>query len=577
MGDNSLFEEKRFQGTSIVSGISIGKANFLSKTEACISELTLPQEEVEHEINRYYRALKNSGSDIAALKEQNKGEQGYAEVSAILQAHLEIIKDPLITEEVVDTIRKDRKNAEYVLSSVIDRIEEKMVSSHKGSVIVERLQDIQDVSNRIIGHLCSNRKDDIGEVGQNYIIFSRELIPSDIAGANSSYIRAFVSSRGSATSHAAIVARAKGIPYVAGIPLVSWEAMERYHGSMVIVDAVDGEVIFDPRPATLESYYEKKRLWEEARGVDRCSADVTHTHLKISANIECMQTLRLLQKSFPQVAVGLFRSEFPVLENINNFSFYKQLQLYKLLASHKASTPSVLRLFDFGGDKVYEGFLGSETERSLRWLMRHPEVLNVQLKAALLATASGPLRILIPWVSDISEFRFIKDRMLELIEDCQQEEPECSLQKISLGCMVEVPSMIFLMEEFVQESDFFAIGTNDLSRNALIIDRECMNYPHLEAPLHPAVIRMISRVVKLAKSANKAVCVCGEVASDPVFIPLLVGLGVQEVSVSLSAIDEIRSVVSKIDLVECQRLAEKALEAVCVEDLPELFQKKIRA
>ncbi|WP_213318508.1 phosphoenolpyruvate--protein phosphotransferase [Chlamydiifrater volucris] len=570
MNDHCLSEEQRFRGTSIVAGISVGKANFLSKTEACISELTLPQEEVEHEINRYYRALKNSGSDIAALKEKNKGEQGYSEVSAILQAHLEIIKDPLITEEVVDTIRKDRKNAEYVLSSVIERIEEKISNSSGSSVVVDRLQDIQDVSNRIIGHLCSNRKDDIGEVGQNHIIFSKELIPSDIAGANSSYIRAFVSLKGSATSHTAIVARAKGIPYVAGIP---WETIEKYHGCMVIVDAVNGEVVFNPKASTLEFYYEKKRFWEESKTVDHSSSNLKQSHLKISANIESIDALRSLQNDYPNVAVGLFRSEFPILEDVDNFCFHKQLHAYKLLASHRAAFPSVLRLFDFGGDKVYEGFSGSESERSLRWLIRHPEVLDVQLKAALLATASGPLRVLIPWVSDVSEFRFIRNRMLELVEGCQKEDPSCSFQKISLGCMVEVPSMVFLMEEFARESDFFAIGTNDLSRNVLVLDRDQEGDSHLEAPLHPAVIRMISRIVKVAKNANRKVCLCGEVAGDPRFIPLLVGLGVQEVSISLAAIDQVSSIASTLDLVECRNLAARALEATCIEELPDYLQR----
>ena len=217
-------EEYRVFGKSIVPGIALGRAFFLETSPLQVHELTLPQEEVEHEIHRYYKALQRSKSDIVALKQEILGKQELHEVSSILQAHLEIIKDPLLTEEVVNTIRKDRKNAEYVFSSVMGKIEESLFSvQSESSSLVDRVQDIHDISNRVIGHLCCQHKSSLGESDQNIIVVAKELTPSEVASANPAYIRGFVSLLGAVTSHTAIVSRAKNIPYVANLPEEIWE------------------------------------------------------------------------------------------------------------------------------------------------------------------------------------------------------------------------------------------------------------------------------------------------------------------------------------------------------------------
>ncbi|AAF38542.1 phosphoenolpyruvate--protein phosphotransferase [Chlamydia pneumoniae] len=556
-------EEWRIAGTSVVSGMALGKVFFLGTSPLHVRELTLPQEEVEHEIHRYYKALNRSKSDIVALEQEVTGQQGLQEVSSILQAHLEIMKDPLLTEEVVNTIRKDRKNAEYVFSSVMGKIEESLTAVRGMPSVVDRVQDIHDISNRVIGHLCCQHKSSLGESDQNLIIFSEELTPSEVASANSAYIRGFVSLVGAATSHTAIVSRAKSIPYLANISEELWNIAKRYNGKLVLIDGYRGELIFNPKPATLQSCY-KKELSVVAHTSQRLVRKSLHPIVSSHAGSD--KDVEDLLENFPQTSIGLFRSEFLAVILGRLPTLREQVDLYEKLARFPGDSPSVLRLFDFGEDKPCPG-IKNKKERSIRWLLDYSVILEDQLQAIAKASLQGSIKVLIPGVSDVSEIIEVKKKW----ETIQTRFPKG--HKVSWGTMIEFPSAVWMIEEILPECDFLSIGTNDLVQYTLGISRESALPKHLNVTLPPAVIRMIHHVLQAAKQNQVPVSICGEAAGQLSLTPLFIGLGVQELSVAMPVINRLRNHIALLELNSCLEITEALLQAKTCSEVEELLNR----
>ncbi|EPP34370.1 phosphoenolpyruvate-protein phosphotransferase [Chlamydia ibidis] len=549
-------EEVRISAVALVPGLGVGRAFFLGTSPLQIHELTLPQEEVEHEIHRYYKALNRSKSDIVALEKKAKATQGQQEITAILQSHLEIIKDPILTEEVVNTIRKDRKNAEYVFSSVMGKIEESLSSVQHNSLAVDRIQDIHDISNRVIGHLCCQHKRSLGESDQNIIVFSNELTPSEAAGANPSYIRGFVSLVGAATSHTAIVARAKDIPYLANISQDYWTLMKEYNGHLVLIDGNQGEIIFNPLPKTLESRCKKKTAPKKVKP----KASFQHT-IVVSSQATSISELDMLEQFFPETSVGLFRSEFLAIADQKIPNIVEQTEVYKRLASFSGGI-SVLRLFDFGEDKVcpcHEPILG----RSVHSLLNSSYLLDHQLQAVLAASLCGPIKLLIPGVADVGEIVAVKQRLEKLRSVSPQES---IIENIIWGSMIEMPSAVWMIDEILKQCAFVSIGTNDLMQYSLGISRESVIPEYLNLPLHPSVVRMVRHVVESAKRKQVPVSICGEAAGSLELVPLFLGLGVTELSVAMPRISDLRDRIASLDMNYCLDFTEKILKArTCAE------------
>ncbi|ANH78191.1 phosphoenolpyruvate--protein phosphotransferase [Candidatus Chlamydia sanziniae] len=545
-------EEWRILGTAIVPGVALGKVFFLGASPLHIRELTLPQEEVEHEIHRYYKALNRSKSDIVALEKEVTGKQGLHEVSSILQAHLEIIKDPLLTEEVVNTIRKDRKNAEYVFSRVMGQIEESLSAVQGMSPVVDRVQDIHDISNRVIGHLCCQHKSSLGESDQNLIVFAEELTPSEVASANPAYIRGFVSLRGAATSHTAIVSRAKSIPYLANVSEELWGLAKKYSGKLVLINGLEGELIFNPKSRTLQNCYQKK-VSKVVQPSVKLSGFV---YTSVSSQATSQEDLTTLLENLPKTPVGLFRSEFLAIALGRLPTFQEQVQVYRQLA-RLPGLPSVLRLFDFGEDKPCPK--GKTTkERSVRHLLQSPDILEEQLEAIVAASVTGPLKVLIPGVVDIAEILEIKARWTAIERASRLKQ---NSKNIYWGSMIEFPSAVWMIEEILSECDFVSIGTNDLTQHTLGNSREALSPPYLDVALPPAVIRMIRYVVQAAKQQGIAVSICGEAAGDLHLAPFFVSLGVEELSVAMPLVPELRQHIACLDRHYCDEFAEQLLQA----------------
>lgn len=550
-------EEVRISGVPIVSGIGVGKAMFLGTSPQQIRELTLPQEEIEHEIHRYYKALQRSKLDIVELEREAKGKQGQQEIASILQAHLEIIKDPILTEEVVNTIRKDRKNAEYVFSSIMGKIEESLFLA-QGCSIVDRIQDIHDISKRVIGHLCQ-QKHALGNVDQNIIVFSESLTPSEVAGANPSYIRGFVSLMGSSTSHTAIVSRAKNIPYLTNVSQEMWNLIREYEGRLVLIDSIRGELVFNPSLVTLKASRQKQRypvVMKQTTSLQK---------IEVSSHAGSVNDLEILKEFFPCTSVGLFRSEFLAIASGRLPSFIEQAMVYKKLAQ-LSEKGAVLRLFDFGADKPCPGIPPCE-ERSVRWLLKHPNVLDVQLEAILSAVVFGKIKILVPGISDVTEFIAIKKRFENIC--ASYHDPVCT-ENFSWGAMIEFPSAVWMVDEILQHCEFISIGTNDLAQYTLGNSRESI-LPEYLYPIHPSLVRMIHHVLHNAKQKGIPVSICGEVAANEKLAPLFLGLGVHELSVSIPSILELRQCLSSLDLPVCKKVAAKILKAKSCQEVQNLL------
>lgn len=551
------------QGYPICPGVAVGRPFFFTVAEENIPEFSVPHDQIDHEIDRYYSALSNSRKDLLSLQNRLQKE-GVSEAAAILGAHLEIMRDPLMTVEMEDAIRRRGKNTEYVFKSVLGEYESKF-NKIPDEFFRERLKDFRDISRRIIGHLRKHERCTLAQLNLRSIVFAHELSPSDTAEANTDVIEAFVTRSGAETSHVAIMARAKGIPFVSNVdfPDLTVAVPPR-----VIVDGCSGEVIINPSKDTIKYYREEqKKLRIRAKGLQKRGALDTETFdgykTRLTANIETFNELDTLHQ-YGGDGVGLFRSEYLFIARDSFPTEDEQFLVYRSIVEKVEGDTSVIRTFDIGGDKFgnfhinrYEKnpYLGC---RAIRLMLKERPIFQTQIRAILRASAFGELSILFPMISGVSELREAKVIIEEAKTDLLKKGVPFS-RNIPIGCMIEVPSAAITADIIVQECDFLSIGTNDLVQYALAVDRGNPAMSYLYTPSDPSIIRMIKMVVDVAARAEKPVSVCGEIAADPRFTPLLLGLGVHELSVATPALPVIKNVIRHLSIIEAQELSTEVL------------------
>jgi phosphotransferase system enzyme I (PtsI) len=569
-------EELCLKGYPICPGVAIGPPFFFTVAEENIPEFTVPHDLIDHEVDRYYIALKNSRKDLLSLQKRLQKEGGN-EAAAILGSHLEIMRDPIMTVEMEEAIRLRGKNTEYVFKTVLVEYEKKF-NKIPDEFFRERLKDFQDISRRIIGHLRKHERCTLAQLSIKSIVFAHELSPSDTAEANTEVIEAFVTRSGAETSHVAIMARAKGIPFVSN---VDFPDLTISVPPKVIVDGCSGEVIFNPRRETIKHYKdEQKKLKIRAKGLQKKGILEAETidgyKTRLSANIEMFSELDTLHH-FGGEGVGLFRSEYLFLARDAFPSEEEQFLAYRSLVEKFEGHSSVIRTFDIGGDKLgnfhmsrYEKnpYLGC---RAIRLMLKEKVVFKTQIRAILRASAFGEVSILFPMISGVLELREAK----EVVEEAKQELLMNGIpfaRNIPIGCMIEVPSAAITADILAKESDFLSIGTNDLVQYSLAVDRGNPSMSYLYTPAHPSVIRMIKMVVDEGIKAGKPVSVCGEIAADPRFTPLLLGLGVHELSVSSLSLPIVKNVIRHLSIIESQELAHEVLRCVTPVEVEEMLE-----
>ena len=560
------------QGISISHGIVIGKPYFLLENRKKVVRKDLSSIEVESEINRYRGALEKSRKALELLQKRYI-QDGASVVVEILDAHLEILHDPIITQIVEEKIKSKQKNTEAVFYDVIDEYK-KGFQNIDDEFVEERIKDIKDVSRRILSNLSPfSSAEEKPKEADNFIVVADDLVPSDALDSKFNEVLAFVTKKGGYASHAGIIARAKGIPFVAKIDIRKLSSLQIEN---LIVDGINGKIIVNPSTKTIEEYValqdKCKKYFQEIIDSDQMES-VTKDNIKIRlfSNIESAGDIPQLFEKKAE-GVGLFRSEYLFLTEKILPSEERQFQIYKEVLEKLENKPVFIRLFDFGGDKNYfivdsgrSSFNLQEREkeqnpvlgcRGIRFLIKNEKIFRAQLRALLRASVFGNLKIIIPLLSDVSEFRQVKMKIQQIIKKLKKEGVNVA-ENIPIGCMIEVPSAAIMADVLAKEADFFSIGTNDLTQYVMASDRSNCDTSYLYDFSHPALLRLIKTIIFAADANRKEVSVCGEMAADIKFTELLIGMGIRAFSVASRHIPFVKHAIRNIDFKSAKEKADE--------------------
>jgi phosphoenolpyruvate-protein phosphotransferase (PTS system enzyme I) len=562
------------EGNTVSSGIAIGVPFIIDRQNVRITPVPLAADAVVKEIERFESAIEKSRADILRMKE-DLSKEGIKDGLSVLDAHLMIIEDPLFTHDVKEQIRHEKKNAAYIFYQAINRFRKKF-HALKDPFFQSRFEDVQDISKRVLAYLREIKETSLSEAPENSIVFARSLSPSEAAESRKGASLAFVTQHGGSMSHTAIVAKAKGIPYVAGVNLSKLQTLKK--ADCVIVDGLSGKIILNPSEKTKERYLallEKIRAQHMALSLEGKLGAKTKdgTSIRLTANVEIADDFSLLGR-FGAEGVGLFRSEYIVLERGYFPSEEEQYEIYKNLLHHAEGFPVVIRAFDIGLDKVVCSLqAGRELNpalglRAIRFLLHEKELFKTQMRAILRASSLGDVRILFPMISCLNELLDAKKVVAAAREELLLENHKVA-EHVKIGCMIEVPSAAMIVDLIAKECDFLSIGTNDLTQYALAVDRCNVSMSTLYTSTHPGVLRLIQMIVRAANEKNIPVSVCGEIASDPRFVPLLLGLGISELSCSCRFLPIIRHVIRHTKKDEAVELVKKLMTCSFAHEIQE--------
>jgi len=552
---------QRLTGIAASPGIAVARAVVLNREEYVPARTTV--ERPEQETARLHEAIGQARAEIERIRDATEQKLG-AEKAAIFEGHLLILEDPDLIETTESRIREEAVNAEYALHETAQTFVEALTAL-EDETLRERAADVRDVSGRIIGILRGAPRRDLSQLDEECIVVAADLTPSDTAGLNLDAVRGFVTEVGSRTSHSAIMARSLDIPAIVGAgPGIRAVA----DGALVAMDAVEGVLLIDPSPEELAAYTDKKAAYErrqrELRAwAQRPSASADGRRVELAANIGKLEDVQKALDNGAE-AIGLFRTEFLYMGRDRLPTEEEQFQSYKYVLEKLAGKPVVIRTLDIGGDKELP-YLGLPQEsnpflgrRALRFCLSRPDVFRPQLRALLRASRYGNLKIMFPMVAVLEELTEAK-RILEEEKQALVASGEEVADRIEVGMMIEIPSAAVSADLFASEADFFSVGTNDLIQYTMAADRMNETVSYLYQPYHPSVLRLIRHVIDAAHAAGKWVGVCGEMAGDLTAIPLLLGLGLDEFSMSAGSILPARERIGSLNYGEWQALSREAL------------------
>ena len=565
----------KLKGIAASQGISFAKAYVFVEPDLTVKEVKI--EDVAAEIKRFEDAIEASKKELTIIKENALASLG-ADKAAVFEAHLLILDDPEFMGTVKTDIESKVINAEYAFKETSDMFIS-MFEAMDNEYMKERAADIRDVSKRILAHLLGVDLPNPSLIDEEVIVIAEDLTPSDTAQLNKKYVKGFATNIGGRTSHSAIMARSLEIPAVVGTSSITEDVK---NGDILILDGLDGVVLVNPDEATTAEYKEKHAKFEAqkaewAKLVTEKSVTKDGHEVILAANIGTPADLEGVKNNGGE-AVGLYRTEFLYMGRDQLPTEDEQFEAYKAVLEGMGDKPVVVRTLDIGGDKELpyldlpkemNPFLGF---RAIRLCLEEKDLFRTQLRALLRGSVYGKLCVMFPMIATVQEFRAAKALFLEEKEKLVAEGVAVS-NDIELGIMVEIPSTAVIADIFAKEVDFFSIGTNDLIQYTMAADRMSEKVSYLYQPYNPAILRLVKNVIEASHKEGKWTGMCGEMAGDSLAIPLLLGMGLDEFSMSATSILQARSQIKNLKLDEMKELVEKAVMCATTEEVLALIEE----
>ncbi|EOD8460729.1 phosphoenolpyruvate--protein phosphotransferase [Staphylococcus aureus] len=570
---------KLIKGIAASDGVAIAKAYLLVEPD-----LTFDKNEkvtdVEGEVAKFNSAIEASKVELTKIRNNAEVQLG-ADKAAIFDAHLLVLDDPELIQPIQDKIKNENANAATALTDVTTQFVT-IFESMDNEYMKERAADIRDVSKRVLSHILGVELPNPSMIDESVVIVGNDLTPSDTAQLNKEFVQGFATNIGGRTSHSAIMSRSLEIPAIVGTKSITQEVKQ---GDMIIVDGLNGDVIVNPTEDELiayqdkrERYFADKKELQKLRDADTVTVDGVHAEL--AANIGTPNDLPGVIENGAQ-GIGLYRTEFLYMGRDQMPIEEEQFEAYKEVLEAMDGKRVVVRTLDIGGDKELSylnlpeemnPFLGY---RAIRLCLAQQDIFRPQLRALLRASVYGKLNIMFPMVATINEFREAKAILLEEKENLKNEGHDIS-DDIELGIMVEIPATAALADVFAKEVDFFSIGTNDLIQYTLAADRMSERVSYLYQPYNPSILRLVKQVIEASHKEGKWTGMCGEMAGDETAIPLLLGLGLDEFSMSATSILKARRQINGLSKNEMTELANRAVDCATQEEVIELVNNYVK-
>ena len=572
---------KMLKGIAASDGVAVAKAYLLVQPDLSFETVTV--EDISAEEARLDAALAASQDELSVIREKAVESLGE-EAAAVFDAHLMVLADPEMTGQIKGTIRAKQVNAEAALTEVTNMFIAIFESMDDNPYMQERAADIRDVTKRVLANLLGKKLPNPATIDEESIIVAHDLTPSDTAQLNKKFVKAFVTDIGGRTSHSAIMARTLEIAAVLGTNNITELVKD---GDILAVSGITGEVVINPTEEQIaefkaagEAYAKQKAEWAQLKDAPTVTAD--GKHFELAANIGTPKDVEGVNDNGAE-AVGLYRTEFLYMDSQDFPTEEDQYEAYKAVLEGMNGKPVVVRTMDIGGDKGLPYFdLPKEMNpflgyRALRISISETgnQMFRTQLRALLRASVHGKLRIMFPMVALLTEFRTAKG-ILEEEKAKLVAEGVTVADDIEVGIMIEIPAAAMLADQFAKEVDFFSIGTNDLIQYTMAADRMNEQVSYLYQPYNPSILRLINNVIKAAHAEGKWAGMCGEMAGDQTAVPLLVGMGLDEFSMSATSILRTRSLMKKLDTAKMEEYANRALtECSTMEEVLELSKKYV--
>ncbi|WP_434135666.1 phosphoenolpyruvate--protein phosphotransferase [Enterococcus faecalis] len=553
------------KGIAASDGVAVAKAYLLVQPDLSFNKTSV--EDTDAEATRLDDALAKSTEELQAIRDKAAQSLGEAEAQ-VFDAHLMVLSDPEMVGQIKQNIQDNKVNAEAALKEVTDMYIGMFEAMDDNAYMQERAADIRDVAKRILAHLLGVTLPNPSMINEEVIVVAHDLTPSDTAQLDRTYVKAFVTDIGGRTSHSAIMARSLEIPAIVGTKEITDKVKA---GDILAVNGIIGDVIIDPTDAEksefeaeAKAYADQKAEWDKLKNAETVTAD--GKHVELAANIGTPKDLEGVHKNGGE-AVGLYRTEFLYMDSSDYPTEEDQYQAYKAVLEGMEGKPVVVRTMDIGGDKELpyltlphemNPFLGY---RALRISLSElgDGMFRTQMRALLRASVHGNLRIMFPMVATLKEFRAAKAIFEDEKQKLVNEGVEVS-NDIQVGIMIEIPAAAVLADKFAKEVDFFSVGTNDLIQYTMAADRMNERVSYLYQPYNPSILRLIKNVIDAAHAEGKWAGMCGEMAGDQTAVPLLLGMGLDEFSMSATSILKTRSLMKRLDTTKMAELADRALK-----------------